>query len=55
MELFYFRVGRKGQNYVYAYKTRKYMHQACKNSRFADKTIVFFEHEVFKVVVMVTR
>jgi hypothetical protein len=24
-------------------------------SRFADKTIVFSEHEVFKVVVMVTR
>jgi hypothetical protein len=23
--------------------------------RLADKTIIFFEHEVFKVVVMVTR
>jgi hypothetical protein len=34
--------------------TRKYMH-ACRNPRLADKTIVFSEHEVSKVVVMVTR
>jgi hypothetical protein len=34
--------------------TRKYMH-ACRNPRLAEKTIVFSEHEVSKVVVMVTR
>ena len=34
-------------NYIY---TRKYMHA----ETLADKTIVFFEREVFKVVVMVT-
>ena len=28
---------------------------ACRNPRLADKTIVFSEHEVSKVVVMVTR
>jgi hypothetical protein len=28
---------------------------ACRNTRLADKTIIFPEHEVFKVVVMVTR
>ena len=33
--------------------TRKYMH--AETPRLADKTIVFSEHEVFKVVVMVTR
>jgi hypothetical protein len=33
--------------------TRKYMH--AETPRLADKTIVFSEHEVFKVAVMVTR
>jgi hypothetical protein len=33
--------------------TRTYMH--AETLRLADKTIVFNEHEVFKVVVMVTR
>jgi hypothetical protein len=33
--------------------TRKYMHAEI--PRLADKTIVFSEHEVFKVVDMVTR
>jgi hypothetical protein len=33
--------------------TRKYMHAEI--PRLADKTIVFSEHEVFKVVVMVKR
>jgi hypothetical protein len=33
--------------------TRKYMH--AETPRLADKTIVFSEHEVFKVFVMVTR
>jgi hypothetical protein len=33
--------------------TRKYMH--AETPHLADKTIVFSEHEVFKVVVMVTR
>jgi hypothetical protein len=33
--------------------TRKYMH--AETPRLADKTIVFSEHEVFKVIVMVTR
>jgi hypothetical protein len=33
--------------------TRKYMH--AETPRLADRTIVFSEHEVFKVVVMVTR
>jgi hypothetical protein len=28
---------------------------ACRNPRLADKTIAFSEHEVSKVVVMVTR
>ena len=37
--------------------TRKYMHAETtgRNPRLADKTIVFSEHEVSKVVVMVTR
>jgi hypothetical protein len=35
------------------YKTRKYMH--AETPRLADKNLVFAEHEVFKVVVMVTR
>jgi hypothetical protein len=35
------------------YFTRKYKH--AETPRLADKTIVFSEHEVFKVVVMVTR
>jgi hypothetical protein len=34
-------------------KTRKYMH--AETPRLADKPIVFSEHEVFKVVVKVTR
>jgi hypothetical protein len=34
-------------------RTRKYIH--AETPRLADKTIVFSEHEVFKVVVMVTR
>ena len=33
-------------------KTRKYMH--AETPRLVDKTIVFSEHEVFKVVVMAT-
>jgi hypothetical protein len=33
--------------------TRKYMH--AETPRLADKTIVFSEHEVFKVVLMVAR
>jgi hypothetical protein len=32
--------------------TRKYMHA---EPRLADKTIIFSEHEVFKVVAIVTR
>ena len=42
------------ENHEYfKYVTRKYMH--AETPRLADKTIVFSEHEVFKVVVMVTR
>jgi hypothetical protein len=36
---------------VYSSYTRKYMHA----ETLADKTIVFSEREVFKVVVMVTQ
>jgi hypothetical protein len=38
----------------YQIYTSKYMY-ACRNLRLTDKTIIFSEHEVFKVVVMVTR
>jgi hypothetical protein len=38
-------------NYQNSYYTRKYMHA----ETLADKTIVFSEREVFKVVVMVTQ
>jgi hypothetical protein len=39
-------------NHITEY-TRKYIH--AETPRLADKTIVFSEHEVFKVVVMVTQ
>jgi hypothetical protein len=35
-------------------QTKKYIHHA-ETSRLAGKTIIFSEHEVFEVVVMVTR
>ena len=40
---------------MYVYTTRKYMHACTQKPSLADKTIVFSEHEVFKVVVIVTR
>jgi hypothetical protein len=38
---------------IWYIKFRKYMH--AETPRIVDKTIVFSEHEVFKVVVIVTR